>query len=64
MLKFLKQLFCRNHEWEHLENLYGDGINIFGGRSLWICSKCGACQVRPNFHPINNETGNTKDQTG
>ena len=29
-----------------LENIYGDPINMYGGRSWWKCNKCGIHQVR------------------
>ena len=42
---FYDSLFCK-HEWEFESNIYGDPINMYGGRSWWRCKKCNQYQVR------------------
>lgn len=40
-MSILRQIFCR-HELEFVRNIYGDEINLVGGRrSWWRCKKCG-----------------------
>lgn len=47
---FLKRLACK-HEWRFVRNIYGDEINMAGGRrSWWRCPKCGACQCRDELY--------------
>ena len=41
MIAFIKRLFCP-HEYVWVRNIYGDEINLAGGRrSWWRCRKCG-----------------------
>ena len=42
--RLLKMLFCK-HEYEFDSNIYGDQINMYGGRSWWKCKKCGKYKV-------------------
>ncbi len=43
----IRCLFGR-HEDKFIRNIYGDEINLVGGRSLWRCGHCGKKQYR-NF---------------
>lgn len=47
--QLIKQLFCK-HNYVFAENLYGDIINIRGGRSVWICEKCGKEIVKEQLY--------------
>ena len=41
MLSFLRRLFC-HHELNFVRGIYGDEINMVGGRrEWWECWKCG-----------------------
>jgi hypothetical protein len=41
---FFRSLVCK-HEWTFVANLYGDQINLFNGRSLWMCKHCPKSRV-------------------
>ena len=51
MFWIIKQLFCK-HEYEFAENLYGDRINQYKGRSLWACKKCGKVAVKEKLYEV------------
>ncbi len=49
-IKIVRRLLCR-HEWEWLRNIYGDEINLAGGkRSWWRCKKCGKLRLSPHLY--------------
>jgi hypothetical protein len=49
-MNWLKRFFCA-HRYEWMRNIYGDEINISGGkRSLWGCVECGKVQARDGLH--------------
>ena len=37
--------FCK-HDWKFESNIYGDPINMYGGRSWWKCNNCGIYKVK------------------
>lgn len=42
MRKFLRQLFCFHRHVSYVRAIYGDEINLVGGkRSWWKCKWCG-----------------------
>jgi len=50
MLKFFKKLLCGHDNVRFERNLYGDLINLFGGkRSLWKCDDCGSLVANNNL---------------
>ena len=51
MFGLIKQLFC-HHEYDFVENLYGDMINYRGGRSVWRCKKCGHEVVKQKLFKV------------
>ena len=60
-MNILRQIFCR-HELEFVRNIYGDEINLVGGRrSWWRCKKCGRWIAKP--HLYSNETTMEEDVT-
>ncbi len=49
-MSLLRRLFCR-HEYEGDQNIYGEEINMVGGkRSWWRCRKCGKYQLRDQLY--------------
>ena len=49
-MNWLKRFFCA-HRYEWMRNIYGDEINLSGGkRSLWGCIECGKVQARDDLH--------------
>ena len=49
-MSWLKRFFCAHH-YEWMRNIYGDEINLSGGkRSLWGCTACGKVQARDDLH--------------
>ena len=58
MLTLIRSLFCRHREVRFWANLYGDEINLSGGkRSLWGCAECGKVQARDDLHDDGNLRG-------
>lgn len=56
-MKFIKRLFCK-HEYEFVRNIYGDEINMVGGRrSWWRCKKCGKWTPFEHLQPEPDELG-------
>ncbi len=47
MMKLLRRLFCRHQHVEVVRGIYGDEINIVGGKR-WLCEcrDCGAKVLR------------------
>lgn len=46
MTRLLAWVFC-DHEWRLVRRIYGDEINMSGGRRSWCrCIKCGKTQLR------------------
>jgi len=50
----IKRLFCK-HDYEFLENIYGDEINYLNCRSLWKCKKCGKIKKSNKLYYGENE---------
>ena len=49
-MRFLKRLFCGHDNVSFDRNIYGDLINLSGGkRSFWICDDCGATVCNNNL---------------
>ena len=49
-MSIIKRLLCR-HEWEFVRNIYGDEINLAGGRrSWWRCKRCGKRVLNPHLY--------------
>ncbi len=47
---FLRRLFCK-HDYEWASNVYGEEINMMGGkRSWWRCKRCGKYQLRDHLY--------------
>ena len=56
-MDWLKRLFCEHH-YEWMRNIYGDEINLSGGkRSLWGCTKCDKVQARNELHDAGDLRG-------
>lgn len=52
---FIKRIVCgllRRHEYRFLQNIYGDEINLFEGRSMWECHKCGLLKTRQTLKEV------------
>ena len=48
-MSLIKMLLCK-HEYEWERNIYGDEINMVGGkRSWWRCRKCGKYKAMPEL---------------
>lgn len=47
-MKLFKQLLCNHlkHNLEFVENIHGDRIYMYDGRSIWKCPDCGKAIVR------------------
>lgn len=51
-LAFIRRLFCRHREFDFVRNIYGDEINLCGGkRSLWRCKGCGSAVLHADLYP-------------
>ena len=60
-MRLLKMLLCK-HEFVFERNIYGDEINMVGGRrSWWRCPKCGKYQARYRLHTEPDETLEASD---
>lgn len=47
LISHLRRLFCSHTSQSHRRNIYGDEINLLGGkRSIWKCDACGALKLR------------------
>lgn len=53
IVEFIRALFCRRRDdAEFVCNLYGDAINVHGGkRSLWQCRRCARIFARGDLQP-------------
>lgn len=50
ILGMIKRLACK-HEWEFVRNIYGDEINLYGGRrSVWRCGRCGKAKLSKSLY--------------
>lgn len=55
-LRWIAKVLLCHHEYEFYENIYGDQINLAGGkRSLWRCRKCGWMKAKREL-VVNNDT--------
>lgn len=48
----IRRLFCRHESATFVRGIYGDEINLGGGkRSVWHCQSCGSVVLRDDLHP-------------
>ena len=63
-MNWIERFFCA-HRYEWSRNIYGDEINACGGkRSVWLCTKCGKCQDRKDFHHAASADGDLRGVAG
>ena len=50
-MNLIRRILCK-HDYVFVRNIYGDEINIAGGkRSWWRCRKCGKWKLRSQLGP-------------
>ena len=50
-MNLIRRILCK-HEYAFIRNIYGDEINMAGGkRSWWRCRKCGKWKLRSQLGP-------------
>ena len=61
MMTWFSRLFCRHHDLEFVQNLYGDQIIEWGWkRSIWRCTKCEKRIARDELHAERPAEGGSK----
>lgn len=50
MIKLIKRMLCKHKNLKFIRNIYGDEINLTGGRSWWVCTSCDRCKVKDSLY--------------
>lgn len=48
-MNWLKKLFHKCTSFVLVTNLYGDAVNVRGGRSVWRCTECNCAKVEQHL---------------
>lgn len=51
--QIIRQLWCWNHHYSFVRNIYGDEILWTGGRSWWKCDHCNKRIISQSLHVEN-----------